>query len=388
MSEPNESLAKYSPTEASIAKFKEDYGPLTADTPEGYRAVANAIGVVRSHRTGIEKRRVELKAGLLETGRAIDGEAKRLTGLLLEVEEPLKAAKQAVDDAKEAAARAIVEAEEARKKAEEEGFRQAREAELKAIRDAEEARIKAQAAELALERRKLEEERKQQAAFLAEQTRAAREADDKRRDEERAQRIQERKLFEEEQAKLRAQQIEMDRRAELLAQAEAARERERREEERRQADIAAARLQAEREEVARQQAALEARERAESRVAFEKEEAAKAELARLAAAKVIKDAQPDVERLRVYGSEIATLAQCGPEIKSEACQHQLGLARGALASIAGDLLNWCAAVRVADPAYVPTVEAKDAIEVAEQKIRIFQPEEFPPGKVVSRRKRP
>jgi len=91
-------IVKYEPTEAVIAKLKNEYKGLVVTDPESYKTVSAAISVMRSLRTSVEKRRVELKADALAYGKKVDSEAKRITALLLEVEEPLKAEKQKEDD--------------------------------------------------------------------------------------------------------------------------------------------------------------------------------------------------------------------------------------------------------------------------------------------------
>src|SRR5579863_5138042 len=93
-------LVTYSITDADIAATQAAYAGLTADTPKGYEEVRLAIAHCRDTRVAIEKRRVELKADALAWGKKVDAEAKRITTLLEEIEDPLKAKKQAVDDEK------------------------------------------------------------------------------------------------------------------------------------------------------------------------------------------------------------------------------------------------------------------------------------------------
>ena len=91
---------KYSVTDANIQELKEKYSGLTANTNGGYQEVKEALREVVSLRTSTEKARKAFKKDALEYGRRIDDEAKRVTALLLEVEEPLKAEKQKVDNEK------------------------------------------------------------------------------------------------------------------------------------------------------------------------------------------------------------------------------------------------------------------------------------------------
>ena len=92
------SLVKYSITDAAIAQMKEKYGGLEINSKDDYDVVSKAISVVRGKRTEVEKTRQAFKKDALEYGRMVDAEAKRITAELLEIEEPLKAKKQAVDN--------------------------------------------------------------------------------------------------------------------------------------------------------------------------------------------------------------------------------------------------------------------------------------------------
>lgn len=142
-------LIEYPTTEDKIAEAGKKYATLEATTAKGYKAVVEAIAVLRGTRSDIEKRRVELKADALEFGRKVDAAAKKLTVLVSDIEEPLKAKKQAVDD------------EEARIKREaEKAELVALEAKLRAEREVEEARLKAQREAQAAEQSRLESERK------------------------------------------------------------------------------------------------------------------------------------------------------------------------------------------------------------------------------------
>ena len=148
-------LVTFSVTEEQIAATKAEYARLSADTPKGYEEVRIAIGRVRETRVAIEKRRVEQKAEALDFGRRVDTEAKKYTTLLLEIEDPLKAKKQAVDEerfrAREAAETAKREALEAEVRAK----RDAEEAELRAKREAEEKRLATDRQELEAEKKRL-----------------------------------------------------------------------------------------------------------------------------------------------------------------------------------------------------------------------------------------
>lgn len=92
-------LVKYDITDAAIAKLGEQYGGLTIAN-SNYETVSKAISEVRTLRTSVEKKRKELKSDALEYGRKVDSEAKRITGLLVDIETPLKDEKQKIDDEK------------------------------------------------------------------------------------------------------------------------------------------------------------------------------------------------------------------------------------------------------------------------------------------------
>lgn len=106
-------VATYSPTDATIAELAARFRGLSIDgidDSEGEKAVRLARSEVRDYRTAVEKRRKALKADALAYGRAIDGEAKRITAALLEVEEPLA---EELDAVKAERDRLAAEAEEA-----------------------------------------------------------------------------------------------------------------------------------------------------------------------------------------------------------------------------------------------------------------------------------
>lgn len=94
-------IQKFNVADARIQELKEQFKDLTIegiDDKKGIKAVSEAISIVRSLRTGVEAKRKDLKNFYLNTGKGIDAEAKRITELLLEVENPLKDKKQAIDD--------------------------------------------------------------------------------------------------------------------------------------------------------------------------------------------------------------------------------------------------------------------------------------------------
>jgi len=98
----NLQIIKFSVTDAAIAELKQQYSGLQITDTASYEVVRSALSTVRTKRTDVEKTRKDLKASALSFGRKVDNEAKRITALLLPIEEALKATKQAEDDKKEA----------------------------------------------------------------------------------------------------------------------------------------------------------------------------------------------------------------------------------------------------------------------------------------------
>ena len=94
-------IKKFNLADAKIAELKKQFKDLKisgVEDKDGYKAVSEAIKIVRTYRTGVEKVRKQIKEDYLKTGRAIDEEAKRLTASLEEIENPLKDKKQEIDD--------------------------------------------------------------------------------------------------------------------------------------------------------------------------------------------------------------------------------------------------------------------------------------------------
>lgn len=319
-------LVHYDINEAAIAETKAKYAALNADTWKGYEEVRLAIASVRETRVAIEKRRVELKADALAYGRLVDSEAKRFTNLLLEIEEPLKAKKDAVDEEKarkkafeEAEKRRVIEEELAAKRAEDE----ARE---RAARKAEEARLAAERAEIEAERKRLEE----RAAAIEAERQAER---TKRLIEEKAEadRIALAREAEEKRLAAEREKLAAERRAEEERQRV---EREALEAERRR--LAAEREAAERAEFERKARILAEQEAAE-RLEREKIERARrdAELAEM---------RPDIEKLDAFVAEIRALV--APKVKSRPIASLLRSAEKSLQSTAAGLEGAAAEMRL------------------------------------------
>ena len=102
----------YETTDSAIAALKAKYkGIAKPETTKDLKVVTAAIADSRTRRTGVDKRRKELKRDAIAYGKQVESEAGRITALLLEIEEPLKFLKTAVDEERERKKR---EAEEAR----------------------------------------------------------------------------------------------------------------------------------------------------------------------------------------------------------------------------------------------------------------------------------
>ena len=310
-------LVTYDISEAWISQTRTNFQDLSAETPGGYEEVRLAIANVRDVRVAVEKRRVELKADALAYGRLVDSEARRFTTLLLEIEEPLKAKKAAIDDAA-ARKKAEIEAEKIRAvEAEIAANRAKQEAEVRAVREAEEKR-------LADERAALEVERKRMAAAQAE-FEAKQKAENDRI--EAARKVEQDRL----DAAARAERVRIDAEREKLAA-------ERRQEEERQRvqrealraeenRILAERVKAERAEFERQAKARAATEAAE-KIERERIEKARreAELAALL---------PDLEKVDAFVAAIRALK--APDVIDVNLDEDLARTTEALAAVAADL---------------------------------------------------
>ena len=285
-------VVEYSVSDAAIDKLRERYSGLTIASTADYERVRLGIGEIRDIRVQVEKTRVELKADALAYGRKVDAEAKRITAMLLEIEEPLKLEKQKVDDEKARVKREKEEAERRRIEEELRVKREAEEAAAKAERDRIAAEQKAEADRLAKERAALEaeraaaeEERRKDQAVIDEQNRL------------------ERERIEAEQAKLREE-----------------RERLQRE-------------QFERE--AKERAEREAREKLEREAAEKKarEEAAAAEAARLEALR------PDKDKLLSLVKSIQAINY--PELSTEEANSVLKKANRVICDAVSILEDYC-----------------------------------------------
>jgi colicin import membrane protein len=88
---PQSPIIEYQPAEAAIAELTKRYGATAwvVTSPEGMEAAREARRTVREYRYDVETKRKEVKAEVLERGRLIDAEAKRITEALLVIETPI-----------------------------------------------------------------------------------------------------------------------------------------------------------------------------------------------------------------------------------------------------------------------------------------------------------
>ena len=88
-------------TDAALALLSEKYSKIPdVNTKDGYEFVKEGVKELTSYRTSLDAERQRIKKPYLDAGRIIDNEAKRITAKLVELEEPMKAAKKKVDDQK------------------------------------------------------------------------------------------------------------------------------------------------------------------------------------------------------------------------------------------------------------------------------------------------
>lgn len=112
-------VAEYSTTEAALNDLRARFGKSEFDvsSAEGLKAAKKARTELVGLRTALESRREEIKAPILERGRLIDAEAKRITAELLKLETPIAEAIKAEEKRKEQEKAAKELAEKARVKA-------------------------------------------------------------------------------------------------------------------------------------------------------------------------------------------------------------------------------------------------------------------------------
>lgn len=105
-----EELKKYNVQDAEIAKLSDKFLPLKInglEDSDGYELVKASGIEMRTLRTTIEKKRVELKANALAYGKAVDSEARRIQELIAPIESHLVAERTGIDE--ERAAKELAE---------------------------------------------------------------------------------------------------------------------------------------------------------------------------------------------------------------------------------------------------------------------------------------
>lgn len=109
-------IAEYSETAAALADLRARHAGVVYDVtvPKEMRAAKEARAELRTLRTGLEKKRVEIKAPALERCRLIDAEAKRITAELVALEEPIDVQIKAEEARAESERLAKLEAERLR----------------------------------------------------------------------------------------------------------------------------------------------------------------------------------------------------------------------------------------------------------------------------------
>ena len=89
---PETAVAAFSIADEKIAEWREEFMPLSIRDINDTKTLAvvhDARMTIKNTRVAVEKKRKELKADALEYGRIVDGEARRITALLLPIEEHL-----------------------------------------------------------------------------------------------------------------------------------------------------------------------------------------------------------------------------------------------------------------------------------------------------------
>lgn len=96
--EENKKLLRSAVADEAIAEFALKVADLDATTDEGYEECKKAIRWCVKARSAVTGLKEELNKAALAHQRAVNAEEKRLIGLVSQVEDQLKAKKQAVDD--------------------------------------------------------------------------------------------------------------------------------------------------------------------------------------------------------------------------------------------------------------------------------------------------
>src|SRR3990172_3548085 len=106
-------IQEYSAVEAAVATFESKYKNVVyaVETSNGMQDALVARRTLRDERIGLEKERKRIKESALRRCQVIDSEARRITGLLSALEDPIdaqiKAGERRREDEKMAAIQAI-----------------------------------------------------------------------------------------------------------------------------------------------------------------------------------------------------------------------------------------------------------------------------------------
>jgi multidrug efflux pump subunit AcrA (membrane-fusion protein) len=98
-------LKRFTLADAGIAALQAKYGTMSIDgldDKDGYKAVKEAWGEVRTTRTALQKKGLEIRDDYNKIAKAISGEEKRLLELIKPLEEHLEITFKAIDDLKAA----------------------------------------------------------------------------------------------------------------------------------------------------------------------------------------------------------------------------------------------------------------------------------------------
>jgi hypothetical protein len=101
---PKDLEQSFDVTAAFVAEMKKKAGTLSiagVDDREGYATVNDARKLIKEKRVTVERKRNELNADALAYQRTVNTEAKRITSMLLPIEQELEAKTKAIDAEKE-----------------------------------------------------------------------------------------------------------------------------------------------------------------------------------------------------------------------------------------------------------------------------------------------
>ncbi len=106
-------IQEYSKTEQAIAVLRKKYAKVTfeVDTTDGMKDAKSARSEIRGYRVDLEKMRKDIKAPALDRCKLIDQEARRITGELVSLEQPIDLQIKEVEAQKEKERQAKIDTE-------------------------------------------------------------------------------------------------------------------------------------------------------------------------------------------------------------------------------------------------------------------------------------